>query len=339
MNRVAIYGCGAMGTVLGAFLAREGVDVDLVDVYREHVEKLNECGARLVGFEDFTQPVKALTPDQAQGVYDLVILFTKQTANAAAFAEIDRVVDENSTILTLQNGFPEPEVARHFGEDRTLGGAVQWGATFVGPGISEVTEPLSAKPVLFEIGTLSGEATDRVTRAAEVLRRMGPTAITPNLISSRWSKLLLNACMSGMSAALCSDFGGVIDSPKALRQLGLMSVEIGAVCHAAGSSFEKIGDFDVDAVLRNPGPQTIPTMSYAFSAGYANMRTAKASMLQDLEKGKPTEVDMIDGYVATEGRRLGVPTPVVDRVVEVVHGIEQGRYPMSFDENLALFAD
>ena len=151
MNRVAIYGCVAMGTVLGAFLAREGVDVDLVDVYREHVEKLNECGARLVGFEDFTQPVKALTPDQAQGVYDLVILFTKQTANAAAFAEIDRVVDENSTILTLQNGFPEPEVARHFGEDRTLGGAVQWGATFVGPGISEVTEPLSAKPVLFEI--------------------------------------------------------------------------------------------------------------------------------------------------------------------------------------------
>mgnify|MGYP001004967678 CR=1 FL=1 len=78
MNRVAIYGCGAMGTVLGAFLAREGVDVDLVDVYREHVEKLNECGARLVGFEDFTQPVKALTPDQAQGVYDLVILFTSR---------------------------------------------------------------------------------------------------------------------------------------------------------------------------------------------------------------------------------------------------------------------
>ena len=168
--RTAIYGCGAMGTVLGAFLNRGGARVDLIDSYAEHVKALNEKGAALVGFENFTQPVHALLPEQMQGVYDLVILMTKQTANQAAFTKIAPHVGAGSAVLTLQNGVPEPGVSACFGEDRTLGGTIEWGATFRGPGVSEVTQPLTGDYVYFNIGTVSGVENDRVRAAAGLLR-------------------------------------------------------------------------------------------------------------------------------------------------------------------------
>lgn len=85
--RVAILGCGAMGTVLGAYMTKNGCNVELIDSYEAHVQALNEKGAHIVGTVDFTVPVKAITPGQMEGIYDVVFLFTKQTANDEVAAQ------------------------------------------------------------------------------------------------------------------------------------------------------------------------------------------------------------------------------------------------------------
>ncbi len=334
--RTAVYGCGAMGTVLGAFLTKGGIDVDMIDIYEAHVNKLNEVGAKLVGFEDQTIRVHALTPDKMEGIYDLIILLCKQTANPEAFKTIAPHLNENSTILTIQNGVPEPSVAKVFGEDRVCGGTILWGATFIEPGVSEVTEPIAKKPELFEIGTISGEINDRIKLCQKVLSAMGPTVIVENLMAARWTKVLLNSAMSGMSAALGCTFGDVLDCPKAMDMIGEICYEAGRVNEAAGMTFAPVLGIDVNTAMKQGVATKTIASKQIFPAGYANMRTAKASMLQDLEKGKITEVDMINGFICDEGRRVGIETPVNDKVREVVHGIEQGKYPLNMS-NIDLF--
>lgn len=326
--RVGIYGCGAMGTVLGAYLSKAGVNIELIDVYEEHVNTLNRDGAKLVGFDQWTTPVKAVLPSAMQGIYDLIIVFCKQTANAEAFKVIKQHIDANSSILTLQNGYPEPSLVAAFGEQQVLGGTTLWGATFVGPGVSEVTEPLREKPELFEIGTISGEINQRVKAVAKILEKMGPTQISTNLVASRWTKLILNSSMSGMSAALGCTFGDVLDSQEAMSYLGKIGAEAGRVSMAAGQRLAPVFGCDVDSLLKGSHDVSAEWIAWIRSA-YKNLRAAKASMLQDLEKGKITEVDMINGYLCDQGRKFGVQTPVNDSIVAIVHGIEKGSYPLS----------
>lgn len=335
-KRVAIYGCGAMGTVIGALLAKGGLLTDMVDIYKEHVDTLNEKGATLIGHEDLNVPVRAILPEQMSGIYDLIILLCKQTVNEQAFETIRPFVDENSTILTIQNGVPEPSVAKAFSEEQVIGGTILWGATFIGPGVSEVTEPLQEKPVLFEIGSISGEINDRVRLVKDILSIIGPTVETSDLMYARWSKVTVNACMSGMSAVLGSTFGSILDSPKAMKVIGRIGYEAGRVNKACGMKLAPLNGTNVDWMFKL-GPLTKLLVSKLIvPVGYKHMRDAKASMLQDLEKGKLTEVDMINGYICDEGRKHGIKTPANDKVVEIVHGIEQGKYPLDFS-NLDLF--
>jgi len=333
--RIGIYGCGAMGTVLGAYLSRAGLDIELIDVYEEHVNKLNHDGATLVGFDKWTTPVKAVLPSGMDGIYDLIILFCKQTANANAFKVIKKHINAHSSILTLQNGYPEPSLVEEFGDQRTIGGTTIWGATFVGPGVSEVTEPLSAKPALFEVGTISGEINERVKTVADVLGRMGPTQITTNLVASRWTKLILNSSMSGMSAALGLTFGEVLDNDEAMTYLGRIGAEAGRVSLAAGQELAPIFGADLNRILKAEHDVSTEWIKWIRSA-YKNLRAAKASMLQDLEKSKITEVDMINGFLCKQGKEYGVATPVNDSVVEIVHGIEAKKYPLA-TSNLQYF--
>ena len=234
--KAAIMGAGAMGTVLGAFLTRNGFPVDLIDSYPAQVDALNEKGAGVVGCAELTVPVRALLPEQMEGVYDLVFLMVKQTNNEASLRALLPHLGENSTVCTLQNGVPELAVAEFVGRNRTVGGACRWGATFVEPGISELTNALSARTVLFEIGEIDGRITDRIRAVAKVLGHMdnGKVEITDNLMGARWLKLMLNCCMSGLSSALGCTFESVISSEKALACTSYLAAEVVHAARAAG---------------------------------------------------------------------------------------------------------
>lgn len=319
-------------------MTRNGLNVDLVDSYQAHVDALNAKGAHIVGTVDMTVPVKAITPNQMTEQYDIIFLMTKQTANDQVLPMLEKHLGPNSTVCTLQNGVPEPMVASYLGEDRTVGGTILWGATFIGPGVSELTQDLSRNDHLFEIGEIDGTITTRIQEVAKVLGYMGKADITDSLMASRWGKLVNNACMSGMSAACGATFGDVLDNPKARACLSYIGREVKLCCEAEG--------YALPTLLHEQSPKTLDISDQAmFSADqemfltmYSDMRAAKASMLQDLEKGKLTEVRMINGYVSQTGKKHGIPTPFNDKIVEIVSGIEQKNIPLSH-ENIDLFPE
>jgi len=334
--RVAIYGCGSMGTILGAFLTKNSQEVELIDSYNDHVKALNEKGAHIIGCADITVPVKAITPHQMEGKYDIVFLFIKQTANDEAVPHIKKYLNDDSVVCTLQNGVPEYSVSEYLGGNRTVGGTVLWGATFISPGVSEVTQNVTSGDTLFEIGEIDGTISDRIIKVAGVLEHMGPVHIVENLMGARWSKLIFNSCMSGMSAITGKVFGDVLNNPKASACLIFMAKEIVDICEVAGIKFEPTMGMDMRDFGKVDTYENFALSQKCFRKFYDDKLTAKASMLQDLEKGNKTEVDMINGFVVEQGIQYGIPTPFNNVAVKVIKGIENNEVPLSM-ENLNFF--
>lgn len=336
--KIAILGCGAMGTVMGAYMAKNGLDVEMIDSYKEHVDMLNKNGAHIIGSVDMLIPVKAITPEEMKGIYDIVFLFTKQTANDVVLKNLLPHLNEKSTVCTLQNGVPEHFVAGYIGEKRTVGGTVLWGATFVELGVSELTQDITKNDHLFEIGEIDGTIGERINRIAQVLGYMGKAKITDSLMESRWGKLINNACMSGMSAACGATFGEILKNEKSRACLSYLAREVKKCCEAEG--------YELPILLNEQEPfscdikdqEMFNINQRMFLEMYKDMHTAKASMLQDLEKGKKTEVLMINGYVSSTGDKHNIHTPFNDTVVEIVSKIEDKILPLSMD-NLKYFND
>lgn len=322
-----------MGTVLGAFLTRGGFPIDMIDAYPAHVQAMKDNGAHIVGTEEFTVPVNALLPEEVSGIYDLVFLMTKQTANATVLTSFQPHLGPDSVVCTLQNGVPEPLVAEYVGKERTVGGTLLWGATFVEPGVSRLTTSLQPKRdagrPFFDIGEIDGQITPRIKEVAAVLEHMGKADIVTNLMDARWSKLIINCAGSGMSASLGCRFGDFLDTPRAMECLSYLAYEASMVGYAAGyrvrHSYYRL----------TMDPPAYARMYYGL---HDKDRDGKASMLQDLEKGRLTEVDMLNGYAAKVGDEVGIDTPYNDAVVRIVHAMEKGELPLSMT-NLQYFPD
>ena len=126
MAKYAIYGAGSLGTVLGAYITKNGGEVDLINRNKAHVAILNEKGARITGTVEMTVPVKAITPEEMTEKYDVIVLLTKQLHNKEVVTMLKDYLSEKGVIVTLQNGIPEPGIAEIIGEEHTMGCAVEW---------------------------------------------------------------------------------------------------------------------------------------------------------------------------------------------------------------------
>ena len=332
--RVAIYGAGSLGTILGAFISKAGVNIELINRNKAHVKALQEKGACIVGTLEFKQPVVAYTPEEMQGIYDIIFLMTKQQHNAEVVETLRPFLAEDGALVTFQNGLPEVLLAEILGEERVLGCTVAWGATLQSPGVCELTSAPDA--LSFSLGAMSDKRSKHFERVKELLEMMGTVEVEENFIGTRWSKLLINAAFSGMSAVLGCTFGEAA-GPWASRRIvqGLMK-ECMDVCEAGGIRIEPVQGKDIMKLLNYNNPFKRALSFMIIPIAIRKHAKLKASMLQDLEKGKLTEVDAINGAVANYGRKVGVPTPLNDRVVEIIHSIERGERK-SGPENISLF--
>ena len=177
--RIALVGAGSLGTIAGALLSKVGLDIVLVDANEEHVNALNSMGARIEGHMEATIPVKAIRPHDMEGTYDLFIYMVKATFDDVALPGLLPFMRPDSMLITLQNGVPEERVASFVGRERTLGGAVGWGGTWKGPGVSELTS--IPADMTYDVGELDGSLTERVEMIKEVLDNAGEALITDNL--------------------------------------------------------------------------------------------------------------------------------------------------------------
>ena len=334
--RSMIYGAGSLGTVLGAYIVKNGGQIDLVNRNKAHVAALNEHGARITGTVQMTVLVKALTPDQLSGRYDVILLMTKQLQNAEVVTMLKDFLADDGVIVTLQNGLPEPGIAEIVGENRTMGCAVEWGATLSEPGVCVMTS--APDSLSFHMGRMKGITGEQFDRVKGLLELMCPVHEEPNLLGARWSKLLINATFSGLGTVIGGTFGDVAGS-RAARRIAIRCIrEVIDVGHAAGVQFVPVQGFDVTRLFYYKTALKRTVSQAILPIAMKKHRAIEPSMLQDLKKGKPCEIGAINGVVCEWGRKCSVPTPINDRIVEIVKKAEAGELKPGI-ENLRLFDD
>lgn len=332
--RVAIYGAGSLGTILGAYISRGGEKIELINRNKAHVEALQTQGAHIIGTVQFVQPVVAYTPAEMSGKYDIVFLMTKQQHNAEVVAMLKDFLAEDGVLVTFQNGLPELQIADIIGEERVLGCTVAWGATMQRAGVCELTS--SPDALSFSLGSISATRNRHFDKVKQLLELMGKVDVEENFIGTRWSKLLINASFSGMSAVLGCTFGEAAKPKPSRRIVQALIKECIDVCKAGGIRIEPVQGKDIVKLLDYNNALKKAFSFFIIPIAIRKHAALKASMLQDLEKGKLTEVDAINGAVSAFGRKVGCPTPMNDRVVDIIHRIERGELSPSFD-NLKYF--
>ena len=327
--RVAIYGAGSLGTILGAYISKAGVAIELINRNKAHVEALQTQGAKIVGTVDFTQSVVAYTPAEMSGTYDIIFLMTKQQHNPEVVAMLRPFLAEDGVLVTFQNGLPELQIAEILGENRVLGCTVAWGATLQSLGVCELTSAPDA--LSFSLGSISAQKHKYFDTVKELLEHMGAVDVEENFLGTRWSKLLINAAFSGMSAVLGCTFGEAAGPKDSRRIVQALIKECIDVCKAGGIRIEPVQGKDIVKLLNYTNALKRAFSFFIIPIAIRKHAKLKASMLQDLEKGKKSEVDAINGAVCVYGRKVSVPTPMNDKVVEIIHLVEEGKLSPSFD--------
>ena len=332
--RIAIYGAGSLGTILGAYISRAGVEIELINRNKAHIEALQNKGAQIVGTVQFTQKVVAYSPEEMNGMYDIIFLMTKQQQNPEVVGMLKDYLADDGVMVTFQNGLPEMQIADILGETRVLGCTVAWGATLQSPGICELTSEPDA--LSFSLGAISSKRSRHFNKVKELLEHMGTVEVEDNFIGTRWSKLLINASFSGMSAVLGCTFGDAAGPKPSRRIVQAVIKDCIDVCNAGGIRIEPVQGKDIVKLLDYSNSLKQAISFFIIPIAIRKHAKLKASMLQDLEKGKLTEVDAINGAVSSYGRKVNCPTPMNDKVVEIIHSIEQGKLTPGLD-NLKLF--
>jgi len=301
---VAVVGAGGVGSVFGGRLGAAGHEVWLVHRRREVVEALRRDGLCLEGPDSSTQRVAVHATDDTRdvGSVDLVLILTKSTDTRAAAESARTLLDGHTLVVTLQNGLGNLEtIAEVLGGERTLLGMTYVGAALLGPGHARLT----AAGKTF-VGEPNGTRTDRVERLAQSLSMAGlPTEATDGLWEMVWGKLVINAALNATCALTGASGESALRSPAAYDLLGLVAEETAVVASALGI---RLPYADPAARVRQHCRDVGPS---------------KPSMLQDMERGRPTEIEAINGAVVREGQRLGVPTPYNEALLLLVKAREQ----------------
>jgi len=333
--KIAIYGAGSLGIILGAYITKGGIPVDLINRNLSQVEALKKHGAQVTGANPFSVPVSALLPSEMKDRYEVIFLLTKQQDNEKVVKEIAPFLSEDGVLCTMQNGLPEKGIANIIGDDRVLGCTVAWGATLEGPGISRLTS--GADTLTFTLGSLTKDKDDPIlVKVSHILEKMGSVEIEENFIGARWVKLLVNSSFSGMATVLGCTFGEVSKNKDARLCAQRIIKECIDIAHKAQIVIEPIQGKDVVKLFDYSSKIKQKISFFLIPFAMKKHQLLKPSMLQDLENGKLCEVDSINGIVSTYGKEVNIETPYNDLVVKIIHTIEQKKGKPGF-ENLKLF--
>ena len=341
-KKLLFVGAGAIGSYLGAFLARAGHDVTLVDPGAEQVETIRQRGLSVTGpHEPFeARPAAVHLGEAARLPRDFEIAFVAMKVYDTAWATqlALRHLGPDGYVVAAQNCWPDPVVASVAGAARAVGlvmskiGVALWKPGQVERGLSRGQ---GTGHDVFRAGEHDGRVTARTRELAGMLSVIDGAQATDNLWGERWSKLCANAmgnpvqAMSGLGSLeiLSSEVGRAITIPLAAE-----SARVGLACGYSVPPFNRAAAEQWADAGRRETREALDGMLTPAAAGGPNWR---ASMAQDVAKGRPTEIDHMNGYVAARGRERGVPTPVSTAVVEILHEVSGGARTQA-PENIGL---
>jgi 2-dehydropantoate 2-reductase len=320
IQRIGFFGAGAIGSVLGGSLTRAGRDVTLIDQWPTHVEAMRTTGLRLSGtMGEHVVPVKAVHLHEAQAItepFDVAFVSVKAYDTEWATALALRYLQPEGFVVAAQNGLPDERVAAVAGRPRTVGCVITIGAGLYDPGHAIRTD---RNAVGFKIGELDGKESARARELVAIMDPVIPTRLTANLMGERWSKLAANS----MANALCglSGYGSLevrtLAGPR--RVATHLAAEAIRVGRAAGYEVEPIFGLPAQRFVDAAEGRNVEAFERDMAAGAAGLAGGRPSLLQDVMRGRRTEIDDINGVVVREGARLRVPTPVNEAIVREVH--------------------
>jgi 2-dehydropantoate 2-reductase len=298
--RVAVIGCGAIGSLYAAHLARvPGVEVWAVDAAAEHVAAIQARGLRVTGLADFTARVRATTDGRDLPACDFGLVATKALHTRAA-VEGARAAVADAAVASLQNGLGNEEAVAGL-VPRVIRGSIVTAGAVVAPGVVRYDAkgetwlgPFEPSPAASsEIAELAGLLNEGGLHASALADARGP----------QWTKVIFNSATSPLSALTGLPVGPVCTEPGLRQQVDALIAEALAVGAKAGIS-----------LARSPREAVDEAVAEAYGH--------QPSMLQDVLARRPTEIDALNGGIAAEGRRAGVPTPLHDCMVALVKGLE-----------------
>ncbi|WP_274626271.1 ketopantoate reductase family protein [Arvimicrobium flavum] len=328
--RIVIVGAGAIGGYFGAHMARAGLDVTLIDAWPEHVEKVRRDGMTVEGLsgERFTVPADIRHIGDVQGFVrerpiDIAFIAVKSYDTLWATQLVVPYLADDGVVVSLQNAINEGAIASIAGARRTYGCAINaLACELVGPAHVRRMSPKGD----ISVGAVEGADPARCAEIAAALDHAEASKPIGNLIGVKWSKLVINSMRNGLSA-MTGMTGRERDSDPVTMALGMrlggQAVRIG---RALGYPLVNTGfDFDtlVAAERGDAGAIDAIRLRMAEIAG-ARSGDQRPSMAQDIGKGRRTETDAINGFIAQKGRDVGIDATPHGRVHQLILRIERG---------------
>lgn len=304
--KVTMMGAGAMGGTVGGRLTASGNDVWLVDVWQEHVEKMQNEGLTLETSEG-TQILKVNATTRAADVYeesgfaDLVIIFVNTNFTDQITKDALPVIGPDTYVLTVQNGVGNAEIiAKYVPENRVILGTTLAAGVLLGPG--HVRD--SGTNNFTQIMPMAGPVTPVIKKIASTLTEAGlETEATPEAEVAIWKKLCVNCCTCGIGTVTRLSCGQVCEKPDGAALVTEIIREVCAVANAKGLKL----DYDKE-------------LAHFFEVYTTS--THYASMVQNAKKKMKTEVETITGAVVREGKKLGIPTPYNTTIYHLIRMIQ-----------------
>ena len=287
---VAVMGAGAVGSYFGAVLARAGNPVTLI-ARGAHLQSIQDRGLEIRSHRgNFVAEVKATDDPRVVGPVDLVLHTVKTYQNEATIPALSPLLGPETCVIPLQNGVEShQQVAMAVGEERVLAGAVYIETCVESPGI--VAQRGEVERLVF--GEASGEVTPRCQRICKLFAEAGiETHLSQDIMRELWTKLLFISAIAGTTSAARARLSSLMSSHQGEELIRTTMREVEAVGRAKGINLD---------------PQVVEqTMDYVRRSA----ADLKASMHTDLERGRPLELDALNGAVVRLGTEAGVPTPV-----------------------------
>lgn len=327
--RIALIGAGAIGGSIAACMAKQGYDLTVVSKYEEYASLIENQGIEITGVKgNFVQKIKAVAKvSQLTGKFDIVFVATKAYDVKENLLSLLSYLKENTSVVSLQNGICTDLYQEVVGKDRTVGCVVGYGATMHQKGKIEITSTGN-----FVIGSIAKTFKGDLKEVQTCLNTTFETIISDDIYSNLYSKLIINSCITSLGALTGLNLGEMMKIKK-IRVIFLKIIdEAIAVANANhiqvppyGGKLDyyklyqrksKFGNFINHLIIQIVGKK---------------YRHLKSSSLQSLQRGQKTEIDYFNGYIVSLGKQVQVPTPINEKLVQMIKEIELHQRKITLD--------
>jgi 2-dehydropantoate 2-reductase len=313
--KIVILGAGALGTVLGAHLARAAEDVTLI-ARGQRAAYLQAHGATLTGLVDFTVPITVVTNPQQIHEADVLIVTVKTYDMEPALKSIQHLQVES--VLSLQNGVLKNEqLAQTFGWEKVLGAMTFIGAEVLPTGTVRFTANQG-----FYLGELPEGTSARVQTLGDTLERSGIVAhVTPSIQVFEWSKYVAWVCSMATAVLTRLEYYKMLQDAHTASILAVMLHEMTRIATTQGMTLADMAFFPTKTLSELSVDDMVTQLRHLGDRWASLIPHAKISALQDVERGKRLEVEETLGYAVQQGAALGIPTPTMDTCYKLIAGI------------------